>query len=600
MYHVFSASKADGEPFFRWSVNYWDSSLQHVQASSAYPTSVMKVKISLILAAAMLAGACSPKPREGEAFLVLKSDEIRPLGDITVTFLNPSFAAKFSALRQNFESEKSQSLNNTLGKNPEAQLTLNRMNEEIGRLQKEKEISSQVSKDQRALIGQTVDQAFAKDQSSLQQQLESEIANLHQIQEQLSHLEDSAQARFDAESKQSQGTIKATHEDVKALTSMVTEFDSVSKSPNAAVEKQSSINERAKKRESELPRLVAQMLNQSIRTQKLQTPLLDEDHFYISASENEFPLGSRPTTYLNSTYVFESLGKEYQRRFNIPEELLEAKNLSEAMQLVREYYEFQENSSALSSRLSGLTQQRGKEVQPWINLNSERIAAFANKYGVSTREENRSYYSRSDDSDWPPRQFQAANNSLSVARDQEKSANADFAALSFEKFKSGLTLENKGALESQQAKVSHLESQIAALPATKNQRLDEAIQRAESEATDKAGDLQERINTLTGKKDEFMSETDRDAQFLIKKKFVENVMILVRKQTQSEQRTDMAGKFTIPKDAAFVWASKIRDNGEKVFWLRKVQFDTVDKMLLSNSTQTGDGNLNWLIGYSLN
>jgi len=48
---------------------------------------------------------CDSKPRTGEAFIVLKSDNVVPLADMEVRFLSPEFPAKFEQLKHAYNGE---------------------------------------------------------------------------------------------------------------------------------------------------------------------------------------------------------------------------------------------------------------------------------------------------------------------------------------------------------------------------------------------------------------------------------------------------------------------------------------------------------------
>lgn len=564
-----------------------------------------RCQLAVSLALLTLAGVtgCKP-PTPGQAFIVVKSGDVQPLADMEVVFLPESFKPALASLQVTYQLQQSLSLSNLLTKNLEASNTVATMNAKIGRIQADIQTAGKPDPSQQEVSLKKVEAAIAEERTRVAAQLEVQKQLLKEAEVELGSLAKSAKSRFDAERQKKRQEMGAQKQGLGELEKLVAEFDTAVAELSREIQEQTTANEKAKRRREQIPPLVAKMLNTAIREQRLETPLLNELVYQIRTESDYFPLGSRRATYIKTTSRLENIREELQVILSIPVELEAAKTLPDAMKLVRERLDLNEQQSTGERRLRELRVQREKAATPWVNLNSDKVTQLRRELSLSVFGGDSSSKRRfSFDSDvseaWPPQPYQSAKDAIGSIQSQLKKKEEELAKQTFDDFAAELTRQAKATLEGVQATLRGLTEEISTVAASKAERIQAETATVAARAREVISGMEAQLKAVRGVREKYVAEIDEENQRKLLRGHRSAVIKLIGSSTQSTGQTDRNGDFLVPGSAAFVWASKSRDNGEKFYWLRRVQHDATGKMLLSNSTISSREDYDWLVDYAL-
>jgi DNA repair exonuclease SbcCD ATPase subunit len=563
--------------------------------------------VNTLIALAVSTFGCKPMPSSGEAFLVMKSSDVKPLADLEVVCLSSSFKSEFEKLRNTHFQNKKQSLSNVLSRDLVVSNKYSEYQESINLIAAEIKAKQAPNSKLTETIQKEVDAEIEKDRATIAAQIKNIETQVDASLLEQRTLADSAQSLFDSDGKTRREKINSTKKIVSELEGLVNEFNMTVADLDQQYQQQSELVEKMKKRVEEVPRIVARLLNKSIRDQRLQTPLINEEKFNIQTkSDLDAPLNSRPGNYIKTTRTWETLGKEFQELFHIPDELKVAATLPEAMVLVREYIELGGGYSGkigqAATALNEIRKQRFKLVTPWVNLNSEKITELRSRLSLSNSSEpvGRSFggiLDRDSNQAWPPSSYKSAREALAHATAVSSKDQESFASRSFSDFKENLLNDNKNSIAAKKDSIQKLKDELTAIDLTKVERIKSRETLEQDHVKKMTEKLESDLDAKTRELAEFTSGIDEANQRELFRKFVNNVLSLIKENTISSQRTDRNGVFDIPSSANYVWAHLERDNGENHVWLRKVQPDASKKMLLSNSTISGNSDLKWIEDY---
>jgi len=576
--------------------------LSHSKSGSRFARYCLVVNTLIALAVSTF--GCKPMPSSGEAFLVMKSSDVKPLADLEVVCLSSSFKSEFEKLRNTHFQNKKHSLSNVLSRDLVVSNKYSEYQESINVIAAEIKAKQAPNSKLTETIQKEVDAEIEKDRATIAAQMKNIETQVDALLLEQRTLADSAQSLFDSDGKTRREKINSTKKIVSELEGLVNEFNMTVADLDQQYQQQAELVEKMKKRVKEIPRIVARLLNNSIRDQRLQTPLINEEKFEIRTEENDAPLNSRPANYINTTITLELLRKEYQIVFDIPNELKVAATLPEAMVLVREYEEllgggFSGKIGKADTALDEIRKQRLKLVTPWVNLNSEKITELRSRLSLSISSEpvGRSFggiLDRYSNQAWPPPSYKSAREALAHATAISSKDQESFASRSFSDFKEKLLNDNKNSLAAKKDSIQKLKDELNAIDLTKGERIKSRETQEQDHVKQMTKKLESDLDAKTRELEEFTSGIDEANQRELFRKFVNNVFSLIKANTISSQRTDRNGVFDIPSSANYVWAHLERDNGENHVWLRKVQPDASKKMLLSNSTISGNSEFKWI------
>lgn len=544
---------------------------------------------SLVIIFFLLSG-CFPKVKEGEAFLVLKSDQIIPLADMQIVFLPKSFRTEFSSLQASFSQDRAQQLTGLLLSSPEAQKSLDEFDARIRRLELLTEEHAEISTEEIVKINNKTDELVDVRLIELKTALDEARSKLNSDEEVLSQLEQSAATLFQEVTNKIQDQLTDIQSDLRDIIAAINEFDITLSNTAEAIDSKNSDIQKAENREMWLHTEVSRLLNQAIRQQRLQTPLLDESKFRIKSKiDRNARLDSRPSNYLATLSTFAHINIELQRVFDIPDELLKAKNMTTIMDLVREQLTLVETISKLKVEYNELLERRSREAQPWINLNGEKIQKVATIYSIRVRPDNNRRISTSPN--WHPELYRLAIACRNHLSEQTNIKKLELDALDFDKFKEKHIAKIQSDVSRSKDQLERINIAIADIDNFRQKILQSLLNDFKSNSMKEVNSLKNQLTLTRLQRERFINELTEDSLEQIKEKFRIGIEQLISRSMIGETRTDMRGKFAIPRKARFVWARRIRDIGEDIFWLREVQSDSGSKMLLSNSSISGNEDL---------
>lgn len=248
--------------------------------------------------------------------------------------------------------------------------------------------------------------------------------------------------------------------------------------------------------------------------------------------------------------------------------------------------------------------QRQKAATPWLNLNSDKVTQLRRELSLSVfggdSSSKRRFSFASDVSEaWPPQPYQSAKDAIGSIQSQLKKKEEELAKQTFDDFAAELTRQAKANLEGLQAAVRGLTEEISTVAASKAERIQAETATVAARAREVISGMEAQLKAVRGVREKYVAEIDEENQRKLLRGHRSAVIKLIGSSTQSTGQTDRNGDFLVPGSAAFVWASKSRDNGEKFYWLRRVQHDATGKMLLSNSTISSREDYDWLVDYAL-
>jgi hypothetical protein len=534
---------------------------------------------------------CSESPKiKGEAFLVMQSDEVKPLADRKIVFLPEGFKQRFLSAKQQYVMKKKQSLSEVLKSNTDANNTIAAFDKQIAQISQQITFKRDQDPVNKENVAGQVDSEIKAEQAAIKNQTDSLVTRLSQAEKGLTSLANSAQAKFESEGRLQLQTIENVKSTIDELSTLLKDFDTAAASANRQLDAALEAQKKANTRIQPIPGQVAKLLNESIRNQKLQTPLIDEETFQIAIENNNTTYGNRPSNYIRTTDNLKNLGEEYQDVFEVPVDLLQADNMPKAMTLVREYESLTAQEYPLRRRVRTAEEHREKVVTPWINLNSVRISDIRSELGVEFR--------INSGTSWPPSAYILAKEALTTAKSHHSSLKISFDDRSLDKFKSQLTSDAQQEIDAITAQLSQLQQKSQSLPGSADKRIADISQKIRQENSIEVEQLESELETLDLEKASFLHEIDNESQETLLRAFTLEFLSIVRSSTVSSIQTDRSGDFVVPEKTKYVWCHIRRDSGDDLFWLINAKADAANKILLSNSTLTATSNLDWITEFA--
>ena len=566
---------------------------------------IRKSAVSLALLSLAVATGCNPSaPASGQAFIVVKSGDVQPLADMTVAFLPESFRSDFLSLQTKFKKDTASSLSALLAENAPVKKTLAEKDANIGNLESKILAAGKSDPQQQEDIAKKVEAQIVSEGKSFAAQLTKANQTLEKSKAELGDLKSSAQSLFDKKLKDQGKELDTEKNYFSKFEELIREFDSAVAESNRRFENQQEVNGKATRRIAEIPSLVAKTLNSAIRDQRLQTPLLNEGSYEIRIDYEKNNPARNAARYLQPN---EKLGEYgYYDYIAIPSELDSeldsARTLPNARVLVKEYLSLKEQLKTGEQNLREMLVQREKAATPWINLNTDKLAQLRRDSSLpsfAAPERDRDTFNSILSPNWPPHPYKSAKDARDRIQARIKNREEALGKQTLSNFAAELTRQAEANIKTVQTEIDTLEGKIAALGASKAERI-------QTENASVAAIKQKTISTLNGELEKakadrakFVAEIDAESQRNLRSNYLISARLLIKASVQSSVQTDRIGDFQIPRSAEFVWASKSRDNGEQFYWLRRVKEDAKNSMLLSNSTISGTADLEWLVDFTL-
>ena len=114
--------------------------------------------------------------------------------------------------------------------------------------------------------------------------------------------------------------------------------------------------------------------------------------------------------------------------------------------------------------------------------------------------------------------------------------------------------------------------------------------------------LEEQLAAAQYQKTQFMERALGNKQSELIDTYYFKFMRLLTEKSFLEIRAGSRGQFKIPSNAKYIFAERIRNNGEHIFWFIKIEDNNVN-FHLSNSNAhiaSGSDNKRWVYSHTLN
>ena len=288
------------------------------------------------------------KSIQSEAFIVLKSDEVRYMADMEVMFFEDDVKLAFNTLIEEREKARKNMSAEALNNNPRLSLSMDELVKRRKALaEREKSIDGKVEEMRINLISN-----LKKSLADLSKQLASGGQVLEEFRK--------ITTPYDTEIRETQRSLV----DLK-------EAETVEKLEQKVFE---MVNDYIVKNSLKIPKLSKRRVGSSKLRGVLETGLLDQKN-----------PPSRGIVYKTSATRWSSLPyKKYHYLENLPKEC--SALVTPLRQFLEQKESVESQASSLRSRISNLQSQRGDSLIPWENRHNVDQRQFEQNYGTLTRE----------------------------------------------------------------------------------------------------------------------------------------------------------------------------------------------------------------------
>ena len=500
--------------------------------------------LTVLAALGAVAVSCTSEPRTGEAFLVLRSDEVVPLADMEIRFYPKEFATEYDELQVSHLHAIGQVRRDAVS----ADSALSRLHDAYQSEASRLEARRDSLQGERSRAMATLDSAAA---STIDQLLVSKKARLTELQESARDLTESTGRERDTRAAALQNELTTSEAQVQSQKRTINEWTRISAPYDSLVEQKEIWESRLKREQEALERRAVELTNEHILEHKLQVPLLEYEscrkswamYSGIWCKSSSISSGQLVVGTYGGGFLSESI---YMCCF--PEEVKDSYLRKRILGIFEEWLSMKKAHEARMEQNGGSVydtkRARDKALVPWQNVHGS--------YDEQQHKLQR-----------------LAEKASKLRRDLDYLRSDAFVAEALKKVTEDIRL---------------LSGEIADIEANPERARARYQEHAGAELVSEIGEVQEEIRDLRRRWEQFLERALEEQVRVQTREDAWEVSELLRDGVCGSVHTRQNGSFLIPSDARFLYARHERANGECQTWLMAIETEIDPVVRLSNSS----------------